>query len=592
MKVRQALNQYMFKRDVVLQTIGPVGEVTGEYLRNSEFIFDDRGRRVERVLFHPASSIHEMRITKEDIQDLAGAQLLGIDIVEATKYNLTYAGIEMVDARRLIAVDVTPLATPDPHHMSERFFVGRVWVDPVTFQIFKIRGVVEPQGKQRFPVFETWRGPAGDGLAFPIRTEADDVLHFRDRDVHYRIKVRYYDYKLFGSKLNITEIEGPAPGEIEVPSKTNETLTKTKAPARSQERTPIISEASPRIKDRSTNQLPAPEVALREKTAGCTTNRNAPPVGPYHWPVDTDVKVYFIRDMFTPEQRAALLDAMKTWTLVNQEIGSGVKFVDAGETETRMTCSGCLTIRRRDVYKQDKHHYAFFYPMSEDEGRLLVSAWIDLDFGITSSKALAGFMVHELAHGLGLWDCSTCKKKLTIMNAFPGINKNNGLVEPSPCDLETVKDVYQEERQVVALNNGIRLGDLGTFGVLVPAIALDKQSLSESNLHLSLSDRTASSSLSHQQTETVRAEGTPMSPADSNRAALAAYGCPRLGIDRPATTKSFAAAGPENTLFRNGRPRSLKNPPNFCQLEFPRPEVDRPLRSWLPSLWVTSGDLK
>jgi hypothetical protein len=45
-KVREALNQHTFKRDVVLQTIGPNGEVTGEYIRNSQFIFDDRGCRI------------------------------------------------------------------------------------------------------------------------------------------------------------------------------------------------------------------------------------------------------------------------------------------------------------------------------------------------------------------------------------------------------------------------------------------------------------------------------------------------------------------------------------------------------------------
>src|SRR5881628_1837817 len=73
-QVRDALNQHTFKRDVVLQTIGPSGEVTGEYIRNSQFLFDDKGNRIERVTFHPPSTIREMRITKEDIQDLAGAQ--------------------------------------------------------------------------------------------------------------------------------------------------------------------------------------------------------------------------------------------------------------------------------------------------------------------------------------------------------------------------------------------------------------------------------------------------------------------------------------------------------------------------------------
>src|SRR5207249_12288337 len=136
-KVREALNQHTFRRDVVLQTIGPNGEVTGEYVRNSQFVFDDHGKRIERVLFHPKSTIHEMRITKEDIQDLAEAQLLGIDIVEAAKYRLTYAGTETVGSLQLYTVDIAPAIQPDPNHMKERFFIGRVWLDPKTFQIVK-----------------------------------------------------------------------------------------------------------------------------------------------------------------------------------------------------------------------------------------------------------------------------------------------------------------------------------------------------------------------------------------------------------------------------------------------------------------------
>jgi hypothetical protein len=204
-KVRAALNQHTFKRDVVLQTIGPNGQVTGEYVRNSQFVFDDRGNRIERVTYHPQSTIREMRITREDIQDLAGAQLLGIDVFEPNKYQLTFAGRETVNAHDTYAIDVAPRQAPDPHRMSERFFVGRVWLDPTSLQIVKVRGVVEPHGKQRFPVFETWREQAVTPFLFPTRTEADDILHFPGRDVHYRIKVRYYDYQRFASKVSVTE---------------------------------------------------------------------------------------------------------------------------------------------------------------------------------------------------------------------------------------------------------------------------------------------------------------------------------------------------------------------------------------------------
>ncbi|HKN83347.1 MAG TPA: hypothetical protein VJW17_07920, partial [Pyrinomonadaceae bacterium] len=60
-ELREALKQHTFKRDVVLQTIGPNGEVTGQYIRNSQFLFDDKGNRIERVTYHPPSTIREMR---------------------------------------------------------------------------------------------------------------------------------------------------------------------------------------------------------------------------------------------------------------------------------------------------------------------------------------------------------------------------------------------------------------------------------------------------------------------------------------------------------------------------------------------------
>ncbi len=431
-KGREALNQHTFKRDVVLQTIGRRGEVTGEYIRKSQFLFDDQGQRIERVLFHPPSGIHEMRITKEDIQDLAGSQLLGIDIVEANKYQLTYAGAETIDSRQLLAIDVTPFVKPDPKRMRERFFVGRVWIDPNSFQIVKIKGQVEPQGKQRFPLFETWREPINGAFAFPTRTEADDVLHFPEGDVHYRIKVNYYDYKLFGSKVTITDIED----------------------------TPSTSSA-PTI-------MPKPQGSLE----ACVTNRNAPPVSSYHWAADAEVKVYLVRNMFTPEQREALLQALKAWTSASEDTKAGVKLTYAGETAGLMNCKSCLTVTRREVYKNDGRHYSFFNPLSSEEGRVLTSAWIDLDFATTNPHALQGFVAHELGHGMGLWDCETCKSKRTIMNGFPGINKDNGLIAPSKCDLETLKSVYAQEREVAAAKSygtkRVEKVEIGNLSPLAP----------------------------------------------------------------------------------------------------------------------------
>jgi hypothetical protein len=71
---REALNQYGFTREVVVQTIGMGGQVTGEFRRTSSFAFDDKGNRFEKVMFAPAPTLTDLIITKEDMEDLGGIQ--------------------------------------------------------------------------------------------------------------------------------------------------------------------------------------------------------------------------------------------------------------------------------------------------------------------------------------------------------------------------------------------------------------------------------------------------------------------------------------------------------------------------------------
>lgn len=412
--VRDSMNQHMFKRDVLLQTVGPNGEVNGNYIRRSEFIFDDRGNRIERVLYHPAPSLQKMKITKEDIQDLAGAQLLGIDVTEQSKYRLAFVGAEMLGNRSVFAIDITPHVKPNPHKMRERFFVGRIWIDAKTFQIVRVQGKVEPQGKQRFPTFQTWREtPQGD-LLFPTRTYADDILRFPQFDVHYRVQVKYYDYKLFAGKVIIKDVDPDA--EI------SETLN---APAGS------------------------PKSSSRDSIT-CKTKKSAPPVSFYVWPPDTTVRVYFMRGLFTSEQRQTLVAAMKDWNQIAKQIGTGVSFKDAGETDRRVSCKYCLTIARKNAKVKDNHFYATFYPVDYQRNGWLNSAWIEFSPATTDPKALQGYMAHELGHGLGLDNCPSCGDRKSIMNSFPAVNRHNGLLSPTHCDLEVVRKVYDGHRKLAA----------------------------------------------------------------------------------------------------------------------------------------------
>jgi hypothetical protein len=190
------------------------------------------------------------------------------------------------------------------------------------------------------------------------------------------------------------------------------------------------------------------EIAAQERTEACITHRNSPPASTYYWRPDTNVKVFFEHGMFTTEDRAALFAAMKTWTEAAAESGAGISFSYVGEVDWLARCENCLTVTRREVYKNDPKHYAFFNPIRTDRDGLLLSARIDFDLATTKPQALQGFMAHELGHGLGLWDCKTCKKKKTIMSDFPDINRDNGLIAPSACDLEVVRQVYERQRRV------------------------------------------------------------------------------------------------------------------------------------------------
>ncbi len=70
---RQALNSYAFKRDALVQEIGMGGQVVGEYHRVSDFTFDDKGNRFEKINYFPMPSFTS--VTQEDLEDLDRAHL-------------------------------------------------------------------------------------------------------------------------------------------------------------------------------------------------------------------------------------------------------------------------------------------------------------------------------------------------------------------------------------------------------------------------------------------------------------------------------------------------------------------------------------
>lgn len=198
-------------------------------------------------------------------------------------------------------------------------------------------------------------------------------------------------------------------------------------------------------------------LAVGQSPLDCKTNKSAPPVGLYAWPSGADVKVYFMRGMFTAEQQRALIRAIEFWSQAAKRNDTGVTLIYEGETDGARNCNSCLTVIRREVYSDNHKYYALFVPLGkrgdEPGQELLRSARIEFDVSTTEPRALQGYMAHELGHGMGLWDCPKCKKKLSIMRGFPGVNKDNGLIEPSACDLEVMRQVFEEQKRITNAGN-------------------------------------------------------------------------------------------------------------------------------------------
>ena len=152
-RFRQALNEYSFKRDAIIQSMGMGGQITGEYHRVSLFTFDNQGNRYEKINFFPMPSFQS--VTQEDLEDLGGIQPFALEPAKIPQYDFKYVGKEKIDELNLYVFDVTPKVIPDPKKSKERLFSGRVWVEDQDLQIVKTKGKGVPETKRTS--FPPWK---------------------------------------------------------------------------------------------------------------------------------------------------------------------------------------------------------------------------------------------------------------------------------------------------------------------------------------------------------------------------------------------------------------------------------------------------
>src|SRR4029434_945262 len=180
--------EYAYQQESRIQVLGPANIVSGELYELSEFVFNDAGKRIQRILRAPASTLQEAGINfmAEDRKALIDLQPFALTTETLPDYNVTYVGKEKVDELNTYVFDIVPKAMTDKklldrlkdQQIEGRYFQGRAWVDDGDMQVVKVKGKVVPEFKQRFPIFETYRENIDEHYWFPTYTYADDILNF------------------------------------------------------------------------------------------------------------------------------------------------------------------------------------------------------------------------------------------------------------------------------------------------------------------------------------------------------------------------------------------------------------------------------
>jgi len=201
----KAREQYTYRQDVKVETLD--GEtVDGQYREVFDVLFDDKGKRIENVVFAPQSNLTKIYMSEEDMQDIRHKLPFVLTTEDLPEYNILYVGQQQEDELHCYVFDVAPKEIVG----KKRYFQGRVWVDNHDFQIVKTYGKTVPDIRKKhgdeenlFPKFTTWRQQIDGEYWFPVYTKADDELHFKLQDVHIVEIVKYEDYKRFGSNVKI-----------------------------------------------------------------------------------------------------------------------------------------------------------------------------------------------------------------------------------------------------------------------------------------------------------------------------------------------------------------------------------------------------
>jgi hypothetical protein len=198
----KARENYTYRQSVKIQELSPSGAPEGKYEIISDIIFSSEGKRTEKVVRAPVSTLR-LLLDPGDEQDLRNVQPFVLTTTQIPEYDIHYLGKQKVDDITCYQFSVKPKRL----EKGKRYFEGEIWVDDRDFQIVKTYGkgvgLLKKGADNQYPRFETYREQIDGKYWFPTYTTANSTLHFKDNDVRLRETVRYEDYKQFKAQSTI-----------------------------------------------------------------------------------------------------------------------------------------------------------------------------------------------------------------------------------------------------------------------------------------------------------------------------------------------------------------------------------------------------
>jgi thiol-disulfide isomerase/thioredoxin len=205
---KEARDNYTFHQINKVEQLDPEGNTVGTFQQEWDILYDDAGKRIERVTYAPPDTLRNLIVTKEDLDSMRSIQPFVLTTEELPEYDVKYLGHVRVDEITAYVFSIRPKEIKK----DRLYFQGTAWVDDRDLQIVKTEGRIVPErktskGENLFPRFTTYREQIDGKFWFPTYTYAKDTLYFSSGSVDMKEIIRYTDYKQFKSKVRILSTE-------------------------------------------------------------------------------------------------------------------------------------------------------------------------------------------------------------------------------------------------------------------------------------------------------------------------------------------------------------------------------------------------